>query len=274
MICLAASLVGVALTLVSAGPVVSSPRTVAFESDGKLLHGLLYKPNGDGPFPAVLYNHGSAPGLTSNAAFDLIAPVYVAHGWAFFAPYRRGQGLSQDAGPYVEDEITAARSQGGLEAAAQKMVQLMSTEQLHDEMAGLAWLQGQPFVARGRIAVAGNSFGGIETVLGAAQGGYCAAIDASGGAQSWELAPSLRTLMLGAVQHAQAPIFFFQAENDYSLAPSRELYQAMRSAGKPAEIHLYARFGESPADGHSFAWRGVALWKDDVLRFLDQHCRP
>ncbi|MGB6604655.1 MAG: hypothetical protein WA747_15315 [Steroidobacteraceae bacterium] len=50
------------------------------------------------------------------------------------------------------------------------------------------------------------------------------------------------------------------------------LYAAARAAGKPAEIHLYPRFGDTAAAGHSFTWRGVAIWKDDVFHFLDQHC--
>lgn len=42
----------------------------------------------------------------------------------------------------------------------------------------------------------GNSFGGAEAVLGVERGGYCAAIDSAGGAQSWTLAPHLQDFML------------------------------------------------------------------------------
>src|SRR6266480_6352452 len=51
----------------------------------------------------------------------------------------------------------------------------------------------QSFVQPNRIAVAGNSFGGIETVLGVERGGYCAGIDSAGGAQSWAQAPELQS---------------------------------------------------------------------------------
>jgi carboxymethylenebutenolidase len=78
-----------------------APETVAFKSGDKVLHGLLYKPAGKWPFPAVLYNHGSSPGLINNAAFDAIAPHFTEKGWVFFAPYRRGQGLSADAGVFI-----------------------------------------------------------------------------------------------------------------------------------------------------------------------------
>src|SRR5439155_2641951 len=92
-------------------------KTVTFQSGAITLHGLLYKPEGTGPFPAMLYNHGSAPGMLSNEAFEAIAPVYVSRGWVFFAPYRRGQGLSASVGRFIGAEIAAARK-GGLKWAS------------------------------------------------------------------------------------------------------------------------------------------------------------
>lgn len=246
--------------------------TVAFDSGGRTLHGLLYKPAGPGPFPTVLYNHGSAPGMANTEAFDAIGPVLVAHGWAMFAPYRRGQGLSADAGPYIADEIAAARSRGGLHAAAETMARLLATDHLDDQMAALAWLSAQPFVRGDAIAAMGNSFGGVETVLGAARGGYCAAVDVAGGAESWSKAPEVRDLMTRAVETAAPPILFFQASNDFDLAPSRLLFAARQAVGRPAELRIYPAFGWTARQGHSFAYRGVATWRDDVLAFLGRHC--
>jgi carboxymethylenebutenolidase len=251
----------------------SAAEAVAFESGDKTLHGFVYKPAGAGPFPTVLYNHGSSPGMVNNQAFDLIGPLFTARGWAFFAPYRRGQGTSSDAGPYVMDEIEAARARGGLAQAAQTMVRLLSTEQLQDQMAALAWLKKQPFARPTQIAVIGNSFGGVETVLGAEQGGYCAAVDASGGTESWDVAPDLQSVMLYAVQHSTVPILFFQAKNDYNLAPSRTLYAAMTRLQKPAEIRIYPPYGDGPEGGHSFTYRGAGVWIDDVVRFIEANCR-
>ena len=91
----------------------SASQTVAFNSGSQVLHGRLYKPAGAGPFRAILFNHGSAPGLLNDQAFDLIGPLFVARGWVFFAPYRRGQGLSSDAGPYIQEQIQAAQASGG-----------------------------------------------------------------------------------------------------------------------------------------------------------------
>ena len=247
---------------------------VSFSSGTLTLHGLLLRPAGKGSFPAILYNHGSAPGMANNQAFASIAPVFVARGWVFFMPYRRGQGLSASAGPYIGDQIEGAAKKGGMEAGAAEQLRLLETDHLDDQLAALAWLQRAGYVQTGRIAVAGNSFGGIAAVLGAERGGYCAAVDASGAAQSWAQSPALQARMTSAVRNARAPILFFQAENDFDLAPTRVLHAAMQQAGKPAEMKIYPAFGASPRDGHSFAYRGVAVWADDVIRFVELACGP
>jgi dipeptidyl aminopeptidase/acylaminoacyl peptidase len=251
---------------------VFAAEAVSFPSGQLTLHGVLYKPEGAGPFPAVVYNHGSAAGMLSSQAFEALGPVFTSRGWVFFAPYRRGQGASSSAGPYIGDEIAAAEKNGGIRAGVATMVRLLETDHLNDQLAALAWLRKQSFVQPERIAVAGNSFGGIETVLGAERGDYCAAVDASGGAESWAQAPELQTLMTRSVRNARAPIFFFQPENDCNLAPSRTLSAAMKDAGKVFEIKIYPPFGKSAQEGHGFAYLGSSVWADDVFRFLEKHC--
>jgi carboxymethylenebutenolidase len=56
------------------------------------------------------------------------------------APYRRGQGLSASAGPFIGDEIAAAEKKGGIAAGAETMVRLLETDHLVDQLAALAWL--------------------------------------------------------------------------------------------------------------------------------------
>jgi dipeptidyl aminopeptidase/acylaminoacyl peptidase len=260
------------LLLPPASVVLSAADVVMFPSGEVTLHGVLYKPEGTGPFPAVVYNHGSAAGMLSKGAFDALGPVFASHGWVFLGPYRRGQGLSASAGPYIGDQIAAAEKSGGVSAGAAAMVRLLETDHLNDQLAALAWLLKQSFVQPDRIAVAGNSFGGIETVLGAERGHYCAAIDSAGGAQSWAEAPELQSLMTRAVRNAKAPIFFFQAANDYDLSPSKTLAAVMKNAGKTYQLKIYPSYGNSSSDGHTFGYFGSEVWADDVFRFLNQHC--
>ena len=253
-------------------PLSGRAQEVTFPSGTLILRGVLYKPPGPGPFPAVLYNHGSAPGTLNNQAFEAIGPRFTDRGWVFFAPYRRGQGGS--AGPYIGDQIDAARKRGGAHAASAEMVRLLEGDHLNDQLAALAWLRSASFVRADRIATAGNSFGGIEAVLGVEREAYCAAVDASGGAQSWADSPEVQASMARAVRNARAPVFFFQAENDFDLSPTRVLSSVMKDAGKPFEAKIYQRFGNSRGDGHSFAYRGSAIWFDDVMHFLARYCAP
>jgi carboxymethylenebutenolidase len=251
-------------------PTSANKRVVTFASGSLSLRGVVYAPNGGGPFPTVLWNHGSYS--DPMVAFDELGPRFAAHGWLFFGPFRRGQGLSASSGPNIWDELDRAQSEGGVARRMKEMVRLLAGDHLNDQLAAYAWLKAQPFAAPGRIAVGGNSFGGIETVLGSARVPYCAAIDGSGGAHMWARAPELRALMTSAARSSLAPVFFFQAENDFDLSPNRTLSAAMLDAGKVTEAKVYPAFGASRDDGHSFAWHGSSVWADDALRFLERHC--
>ena len=245
-------------------------REVTFPSGALLLHGVVYVPSGPGPFPAVLWNHGSWGDPME--AFDLLAPTFAQRGWVFFGPFRRGQGLSAAAGPYILDELERAGRNGGKDARAAKTVSLLKGDHLDDQLAAYAWLKEQSFVAPHRIAAAGNSFGGIEAVLGAERVPYCAAIDGAGASMTWAQAAELRDVMIRSAVASRAPLFLFQASNDFDLAPSQTLGRVMREAGKTVEVKIFAPYGKSRGDGHSFAWRGGDVWGPDVVSFLRQHC--
>lgn len=258
------------LVLVEPSALAQAAEIVSFQSGTLTLHGVLYKPEGAGPFPALLYNHGSAK--DSSAASDALGPIFASHGWVFFMPSRRGQGLSSSAGPYIRDAIRKAVHSGGVAAGASTMVQLLETDHLQDQLAGLTWLQKRAYVRPMQIAVAGQSFGGIETLFGAERGQYCAAIDVSGAAESWKLSPKLQRRMIRAARNARVPIFFVQAENDFDLSPSRVLSATMKAVHNPYQLKIYPPFGASTDEGHSFAYRGASVWTPDALTFLAQNC--
>jgi dipeptidyl aminopeptidase/acylaminoacyl peptidase len=80
--------------------------------------------------------------------------------------------------------------------------------------------------------------------------------------------------MTRAARNSRVPIFFFQAANDYDIAPSNTLSAAMKDAGKPYELRIYPAYGSSPDEGHTLGYFGASVWVDDVLRFLNEHCAP
>src|SRR5215472_5237686 len=86
------------------------PQIVEVPSGALHLKAYLWKPAGAGPFPAVLFNHGSGAedaqhtaGQTMAEAAANLAPVFLKHGYAFFYLCRRGQGLSADQAPFMQD---------------------------------------------------------------------------------------------------------------------------------------------------------------------------
>ena len=250
--------------LASAWP-QTNPVEVTFPSGNLVLHGFIYKPPGKGPFPAVLWNHGSErrPGWLPD-----LAPLFISQGYVLFIPHRSGQGRSP--GEYIMDQLARANESGGLHARNKKLVELMEA-QLEDQIAALAFLKGMPDVDAERIAVAGCSFGGIQTVLMAERGlGLRAAIDFAGAAQTWEESPELRDRMIKAVRQAQMPVLFVQAKNDYDLAPSRTLAAEMEKVNKPHESLVFPPFGKTAQDGHEFCVQGEEIWAPKVFSFLTQ----
>src|SRR5215470_15796630 len=78
---------------------------------------------GPGPFPAVLFNHGSGgddaqhtAGLTMSDAAERVGPLFVEHGYAFLYPCRRGHGLSADQAPFIQDLLKREEAARGTES--------------------------------------------------------------------------------------------------------------------------------------------------------------
>ena len=249
-----------AATLAAKGQ--SEAQEVVFENGHLQLHGFIWKPSGDGPFRAILWNHGSEkmPGSQPK-----LARFYTQHAYVFFAPHRRGQGRSP--GNYIQDLL--AETPPGERAA--RMIELQE-EEVSDVMAALNYLKAQTFVDPDRIALSGCSYGGIQTLLaGEHDLGVRALIPFAPGAMSWDRNPELSPRLRRAVDQAKAPIFLLQAENDYSTDPTRVLTTEASRKNKNFRSHIYPSFGNTHQDGHwGFCSGATDVWGNDVLAFLDQ----
>ena len=244
----------------------AKPELIAFNSGDLELKGFVWKPDGSGLFPAIVWNHGSEklPGTV-----DTVAPYFVSRGYVFLVPHRRGQGRSP--GAYIMDQLNAT-------SGAQRSRMLVTLNEVHfqDQLAALDYLKGLSNVDPKRLVVMGASFGGIQTMLAVERGaGYRVAVDCSGGAQSWQGSPDLRARLTNAARKARIPVFLFQAENDYDLTPNRVLSEEVRKTGKSVETKTYPAFGSGARgqEGHNFCWLGTNIWGPDVLKFIESNLR-
>src|SRR5262245_34260786 len=81
-------------------PPALSPEVIDVSSGALTLRAHLWRPSGRGPFPAVLFNHGSYTTGTSlkPSEPESIGPVFARHGYVLLWLYRQGAGLSRGQG--------------------------------------------------------------------------------------------------------------------------------------------------------------------------------
>jgi dipeptidyl aminopeptidase/acylaminoacyl peptidase len=250
----------------------SSPELISFQRGDLTLRGFIYKPAGKGPFPAVLYNHGSNQKLGNCAP---LAQFWTTNGFVFFFPHRSGHGLSP--GEWIVDAQQKFRAaEKDRDVSRKHDIELHERANL-DVEAALAWLKQQSFVDTNKIVMSGISYGGIQTVLASEKElGVKAYVPFAPAAMSWQGNPLLRERLLQAVKKAKAPMFLLQAQNDYNLGPSELLGGELKRKGAPNRAKLYPPYGDpnNHADGHGgFAVRGSNVWGADVLSFVNELLR-
>jgi carboxymethylenebutenolidase len=243
-------------------PEPPKPQDITFPSRGRMLHGTITRPAGAGPFPALIYNHGSerTPGH-----YMALRTFFSSHGYVFFVPYRTGHEPSP--GPFLGDQVKHSPDRA---SAAPRLL----AEQAEDVGNAMKYLATQPYVDKERVAVGGCSYGGIETIFSAERGfGFKAAVDWAGDAESWKN-QAMKQRLLKAVGHAKIPIFFLQAQNDHSTEPTRVFGGEAERLKKPHKAKVYPAWGDpnNHDDGHGgFCTKGMSSWGDDVLQFLEKY---
>jgi dipeptidyl aminopeptidase/acylaminoacyl peptidase len=257
------------------------PEIVVVPSGALQLKALLWLPENGGPFPAVLFNHGSGssdamhtgPFMITEAA-EKLGPIFLKHGYAFLYLFRRGQGLSADQGDFMQKLLQREKMANGEEARKSLQFRLLTTDHLTDVVAGLSFLTKLPRVDANRIAMAGHSFGGQLSLLAAERDNrVCAAVTFGAAAGSWEDWPELRQRLLSAVRKTSAPLMFIHAANDYSTAPGDAMAAERKRINRPQVLKIYSAVGKTSEEGHNFVYSAVDHWETDVFKFLDANVR-
>jgi carboxymethylenebutenolidase len=231
-----------------------------YVSDGRTLDGFFVAPERDGPFPGVLFHHGSG-GLLPGAKGGVLA--LVGMGYAVFLPIRRGH--NGNPGPFWETLIT---DPWGSEAMGPQLVAALNGE-CDDALAALQWFKQHPKVIPQRVSMIGSSYGGVMVMLAAGRrADFRAGISFAGPSITWPDAPALQEVLIDAMRRMEIPLFLIQAWDDFHLTPTYALGAELAALGKPHETRIYEPIGTERGDGHGVFNNAVELWSPDVGRFL------
>jgi carboxymethylenebutenolidase len=264
---------GVALGVAMVPTAVRSAATYAevfYSSGGLRIQAYLYKPEGDGPFPAVIYNHGSRTGRERQSApFEHVGALLTGAGYTVLVSERRGYGRSD--GPTWPEDVGKSRG---------RMIARLE-EETDDVLAAVDYLRTQAFVDARRIGVMGWSFGGIVTMFAVSRSqAFAVAVNQAGGALTWNGNPDVRTALTAAAQKSTTPTLLQVAENDRTTDSITTVGEILKTRGVPHRVVIYPPFAASRqpqsfttgAPGHLvFSERGLNVWAADVLEFLGQY---
>jgi len=255
------------------------PELVAIRSGAATLHAHVWRPAGNGPFPAVLINHGSGrtredlerlgPYEQQSAA---LGPVFVRHGYVCVFLFRRGVGPSTDQGENAVDAMNREAAAHGESARNALQMELLQGREMDDALASLAFVRHLPGVDAHRLAIIGHSFGGsLSVLMTEREPTLRAAVVFSTAGYSWDRSPDLRARLLEAARRTTIPLFFIHAENDYSTNSGKSLDAELARLGKPHRLKIYPPVGRTPDEGHDFPLNSIAAWETDVFAFLDRY---
>lgn len=233
---------------------------------------VVYRPMQGGPYPTIIFHHGSTGNGDNPALFTLtytseaVAKAFVDRGWMVLFPQRRGRGAS--GGRYDEGfepdrsrySCRAAYARPGLEHA------------LEDATVIAAAVRVRSDVDTARLLVGGVSRGGILAMAHAARAPqyYRGVVNFVGG---WIGEGCVDAVTVNRSTFADAavsgrPSLWLYAENDpfYSVAHSRANFDAFTAAGGLGTFRVYRRANAS-ASGHGVT-NEPQLWLAELQSFL------
>ena len=220
----------------------------------------VFKPPGNGPFPALIINHGKAEGNAkeqARARYYSVAREFVRRGYAVVLPMRRGFAGSD--GTYVS-------------SGCQLLNSIVS--QANDVVGITRWMTQNPMFDATRMVMFGQSYGGV-TSLGVAALDPKAiklVVNFAGGLKvispsrpcDWQT--GLVDAMPPLANRAKIPTLWFYGDNDSYFPPdlARLMAESYRQSGGQVELVQYPAFKE---DSHKMFGDidGWSIWLNKTL---------
>ncbi|WP_433299069.1 dienelactone hydrolase family protein [Actinoplanes sp. CA-030573] len=226
----------------------------------------LVKPEGDGPFPAVLM-FMDAFGLRPRLAE--MAERIAEHDYAVLVPnlfYRSAQG------PLVtSEELTDPEKRGAAFGRLMPMMQVLTLERMAlDSAAYLDFLAAQPGVASGPAAAVGYCMGGRNALI--AMEAHPDRIKALGSFHAGGVVTDQPNSPHLAVGNLTGEVYFAHADNDRSMTPEqiKALEAALDEAGVTytSEVYEGAPHGFTMSDTSSYHAEGERRHWENLFELL------
>ncbi|MET3135180.1 dienelactone hydrolase [Oxalobacteraceae bacterium GrIS 1.11] len=234
---------------------------------GQALETTLFRPDGPGPFPLLVINHGKQAGnphVQQRERFIYMARAFVRRGYAVMVPMRAGFAAS--TGQYRE--YACDMTANGYAQAA-------------DVLDAINYARGLSWIDAGRIVVAGQSYGGLASVALAAQSvpglkgvlNFAGGLREDGGACDWQAALVKAFADFGA--RSRGASLWLYGANDSYFGPqlAARMHRAFVDAGGNASLLAYGAFKR---DAHAMlaSRDGEAVWLPATERFLNKIGMP
>lgn len=235
------------------------------------LEAVIFKPDGAGPFPLAVINHGSTGGGRDPAvakqtwfAADL-ADFLNARGWMVAFPQRRGRGKSDG----LYDEGFSENRKLGYACDTERSLR-GADRALSDIDAAIAALRRRPDVAPAPVLIGGQSRGGVLAVAyaGLHPAQISGVINFVGGwlGEACSSASAVNQALFERGAHYARPTIWLYGQGDpfYSIAHSRSNFAAFEKAGG---LGSFFEFGGSPNPGH-LVFLDPDLWSGPIGKYL------
>lgn len=262
------------LFLVSVGAYVHKITMVPITIDDKSvrLEMIIYKPEGSGPFPTIVFNHGSSGTgrdqsiIKATPNFPNIADFFVKRGWAVITPMRRGRGGSEG----IYDEGLNVDRTKGYTCEISRSIQ-GAKRALRDIEAAIKTITTMSFVDSSCLIIGGQSRGGILSIAyaGLHPEQVKGVINFVGGwkGEGCPTAKEINQQLFCLGSSFPKDTIWLYGKNDryYSISHSRSNYKAFQEAGGKGSFHEFEL--SKGINGHHIR-RLPDLWSSSVEDYL------